>query len=149
MLIGALIGIEMSDEPVLLSKREKKKASWPGPGLLPTAQQNPGFPSGRQSSRCLLRLRRLCQAQPTRRGGRHFSHGCGLDMGVPGVGEVDREARRVFRSAVPFLPLPLRSSFCYPVWTNPHRLAVAGMPVKAALLLNYDPTGPSRLLPIV
>uniref|UniRef100_A0A453IAD3 Uncharacterized protein n=2 Tax=Aegilops tauschii subsp. strangulata TaxID=200361 RepID=A0A453IAD3_AEGTS len=95
------------------------------------------------------RLRRLCQAQPTRRGGRHFSHGCGLDMGVPGVGEVDREARRIFRSAVPFLPLPLRSSFCYPVWTNPHPLAVAGMPVKAALLLNYDPTGPSRLLPIV
>ncbi|KAM3229059.1 hypothetical protein ACQJBY_060153 [Aegilops geniculata] len=35
-------------------------------------------------------------------------------------------------------------------WTAKHvGSSVAGMPVKAALLLNYDPTGPSRLLPIV
>ncbi|CAM0957291.1 unnamed protein product [Alopecurus aequalis] len=33
-------------------------------------------------------------------------------------------------------------------WTGKH-VGSAGMPVKAALLLNYDPTGPSRLLPIV
>ncbi|XP_040257720.1 uncharacterized protein [Aegilops tauschii subsp. strangulata] len=42
--------------------------------------------------------RRLCEAQPTRRGGCHFSHGCGLDIGAPGVGEVDREACRIFRA---------------------------------------------------
>ncbi|XP_044981847.1 uncharacterized protein LOC123448879 isoform X1 [Hordeum vulgare subsp. vulgare] len=35
-------------------------------------------------------------------------------------------------------------------WTAKHvGSSVAGMPVKAALLLNYDPTGSSRLLPIV
>ncbi|KAM3313872.1 hypothetical protein ACQJBY_033024 [Aegilops geniculata] len=33
-------------------------------------------------------------------------------------------------------------------WTAKH-VGSSGMPVKAALLLNYDPTGPSRLLPIV
>ncbi|XP_071674424.1 uncharacterized protein [Lolium perenne] len=33
-------------------------------------------------------------------------------------------------------------------WTEKH-VGSSGMPVKAALLLNYDPTGPSRLLPII
>ncbi|XP_015692932.1 uncharacterized protein LOC102708438 [Oryza brachyantha] len=33
-------------------------------------------------------------------------------------------------------------------WAGKH-VGVSGKPVKAALLLNYDPTGPSRLLPVV
>ncbi|XP_047045985.1 uncharacterized protein LOC124650519 isoform X1 [Lolium rigidum] len=39
------------------------------------------------------------------------------------------------------------SHFATPSGLIPNPLA--GMPVKAALLLNYDPTGPSRLLPII
>jgi hypothetical protein len=46
----------------------------------------------------LLRLRRLSQA-------RHFSHGCGLVVGAPGVGEVDGKARRLFRYGLPSLSL--------------------------------------------
>ncbi|XP_052155067.1 uncharacterized protein LOC127773093 [Oryza glaberrima] len=33
-------------------------------------------------------------------------------------------------------------------WAGKH-VGASGKPVKAALLLNYDPTGPSRLLPVV
>uniref|UniRef100_A0A8R7NYE3 Uncharacterized protein n=1 Tax=Triticum urartu TaxID=4572 RepID=A0A8R7NYE3_TRIUA len=33
-------------------------------------------------------------------------------------------------------------------WTGKH-VGSSGMPIKAALLLNYDPTGPSRLFPMV
>jgi hypothetical protein len=68
-------------------------------------------------------------------------------VGAPGVGEVDRKARRLFRYGLP--SVSLRYSF----WFLVHRKLIpnplAGMPVKAALLLNYDPTGPSRLLPIM
>jgi hypothetical protein len=38
-------------------------------------------------------------------------------------------------------------SFLPPVLTD--RRALAGKPVSAALLLNYDPSGPSRLLPVM
>ncbi|KAG8067576.1 hypothetical protein GUJ93_ZPchr0005g15657 [Zizania palustris] len=33
-------------------------------------------------------------------------------------------------------------------WAGKH-VGPSGKPVKAALLLNYDPTGPSRLLPVI
>uniref|UniRef100_A0A453IAA9 Profilin n=5 Tax=Triticeae TaxID=147389 RepID=A0A453IAA9_AEGTS len=82
-------------------------------------------PSGRQSRRCLLRLR----------------------------------ASAVFAKRSPHVAADATSPMdadwtwacrAWEKWTAKHvGSSVAGMPVKAALLLNYDPTGPSRLLPIV
>ncbi|TVU18564.1 hypothetical protein EJB05_34670, partial [Eragrostis curvula] len=73
-------------------------------------------------------------------------HGRGLVVGTPGMGEVGCEARWPLWS--PFLPLLFfEPSFSSPILTD--RRALAGKPVRAALLLNYDPSGPSRLLPVI
>uniref|UniRef100_A0A452YDE3 Profilin n=3 Tax=Triticinae TaxID=1648030 RepID=A0A452YDE3_AEGTS len=82
-----------------------------------------GFPSGTQSRRCLLR--RPSPAAFAKRS---------LHAAVDATSLMAADwtsARRAWEK-----------------WTGKH-VGSSGMPIKAALLLNYDPTGPSRLFPMV
>ena len=77
-------------------------------------------------------------------------NGDGLGVGAPGVGEVGPEARRPRRSSLVPLPFaPPQAPVYRPIWLLTDRRALAGKQVQAALLLNYDPSGPSRLLPVM
>jgi len=77
-------------------------------------------------------------------------NGDGLGVGAPGVGEVGPEARRPRRSSLVPLPFaPPQAPVYRPISFVTDRRALAGKQVQAALLLNYDPSGPSRLLPVM
>ena len=129
----------------IYAAKRSQRLTCPKPKQNPTSQTHPG------RRRLRLRYPHHCAPHPrgsSRRWRPGDPNGGRLVVGAQGVGEVGREAcRPLWYSLVPLVFLLLQAP-CIARFLNDW-CALAGKPIQAALLLNYDPSGPSRLLPVV